>query len=263
MVSLSPQHIRENFRSKSTEELLEIWETNDRDTWSDEVFEIVKEILAERKEDLPDQRDKEPVQTAATLFGNSELDNYLVNASGTSFLTMNILALFGSVIFGWLIAVVYNSLGKGKFGWNFVLLLMMFTVAGSRLDNVFVYIGFAVYIVAWVHVNILFFRYRKLGKQRLAEIDKQGGLDTNTIMEKGLILDKVMRDKQSSLEVLRTAYGRQDGNPVLLVASAQRLIKSTHYHEALDFLNRVPTDNIDKPLLQKVNRGLKIINKKM
>lgn len=43
------EQIRENIKSKSTEELLKIWKENDREQYSEEAFEAVKQILEERK----------------------------------------------------------------------------------------------------------------------------------------------------------------------------------------------------------------------
>jgi hypothetical protein len=40
---------------KETTELLEIWQNNNRFEWSDEAFEVIKEILEERGVEVPDQ----------------------------------------------------------------------------------------------------------------------------------------------------------------------------------------------------------------
>jgi hypothetical protein len=42
---------------KETDELLEIWRNNDRYEWSDDAFDVVKEILNERDVDIPEQGD--------------------------------------------------------------------------------------------------------------------------------------------------------------------------------------------------------------
>jgi hypothetical protein len=41
---------------KSTEELLEIWKTNDRSVWSDAGFKAIKKILIERQGSVPPQQ---------------------------------------------------------------------------------------------------------------------------------------------------------------------------------------------------------------
>ena len=49
--------IYNNFDSKETDELLEIWKTNDHVEWSDLAFEILEEILMKRIGELPVQND--------------------------------------------------------------------------------------------------------------------------------------------------------------------------------------------------------------
>lgn len=49
------ESIRVNLREKSTEELLEIWKKNNREEWSDEAFEAIKELLVERGDKPPSQ----------------------------------------------------------------------------------------------------------------------------------------------------------------------------------------------------------------
>ncbi len=40
---------------KETEELLKIWQSNDRFEWSDEAFDVINEILKERGAEIPEQ----------------------------------------------------------------------------------------------------------------------------------------------------------------------------------------------------------------
>ncbi len=40
---------------KSTEELLQIWVTHDTDEWSEDAFQVVKQILSERNAPIPEQ----------------------------------------------------------------------------------------------------------------------------------------------------------------------------------------------------------------
>ena len=51
--------IYSNMNLKETDELLEIWQTNDRDEWSDLAFDVVRQILLSRISELPEQ--DEPV----------------------------------------------------------------------------------------------------------------------------------------------------------------------------------------------------------
>ena len=53
------KQIRENFDLKETDEIVEIWTTNDRVEWSETAFDIMKEILEQRLGEIPPQN--EPV----------------------------------------------------------------------------------------------------------------------------------------------------------------------------------------------------------
>lgn len=53
------QQIHDRMNLKETDELLEIWQTNNRAEWSDEAFDVIKSILQERGEVIPEQN--EPV----------------------------------------------------------------------------------------------------------------------------------------------------------------------------------------------------------
>ncbi len=53
------QQIYSNLDLKETDELLEIWKTNDRVEWAEEAFQAIKEILAKRAVEIHEQ--SEPV----------------------------------------------------------------------------------------------------------------------------------------------------------------------------------------------------------
>src|SRR5512139_582545 len=77
MSSLREQ-IHNNMNLKETEELLELWRNNDRAEWSQEAFEIIKEILKERGVEIPEQNEpiyehKEKDQQAEDDFSAQEL----------------------------------------------------------------------------------------------------------------------------------------------------------------------------------------------
>jgi len=49
------EQIRKNLLTQKTEELLEIWQTEDTDKWDESIFEMIKEILLDRLGHLPAQ----------------------------------------------------------------------------------------------------------------------------------------------------------------------------------------------------------------
>ena len=54
-----------NFSQHDTGDLLEIWRTNDRYEWSEQTFDVIREILQERHVELPQQ--SKPVYTEHKL----------------------------------------------------------------------------------------------------------------------------------------------------------------------------------------------------
>ena len=56
---MSSDDLRESiygqFSQKTTDELIEIWQANDRVEWSETTFDVIREILQERQVELPAQ----------------------------------------------------------------------------------------------------------------------------------------------------------------------------------------------------------------
>ena len=50
------KQLQERLEEKDTEELLAIWVENDKDKWREEAFQAIRELLRQRKVDLPTQR---------------------------------------------------------------------------------------------------------------------------------------------------------------------------------------------------------------
>jgi hypothetical protein len=50
------EQIKENIDKESTDELLRIWIENDRKEWTDETFDVVKQVLIQRGEKIPEQK---------------------------------------------------------------------------------------------------------------------------------------------------------------------------------------------------------------
>lgn len=51
------EQIYANLNIKETEDLLEIWQTNNHNEWSDDAFTAIKKILVERGLEIPEQRE--------------------------------------------------------------------------------------------------------------------------------------------------------------------------------------------------------------
>jgi hypothetical protein len=55
MSTVLHQQIYQNMNLRETDDLLAIWQRNDREEWSDEAMQIVKDILTERGVEIPEQ----------------------------------------------------------------------------------------------------------------------------------------------------------------------------------------------------------------
>lgn len=65
---------------RETEDLLEIWQTNDHEEWSDTAFEVIKEILIKRLGEIPPQEIPGDEQEEGESFQDDELDEWEAKA---------------------------------------------------------------------------------------------------------------------------------------------------------------------------------------
>lgn len=85
MSSNLKEQIYRNMNLKDTEELLEIWRENDRVEWSDTAFEVVKEILVERIDEIPNQNPpineytEEEKESKSEDYGFTELELKIID----------------------------------------------------------------------------------------------------------------------------------------------------------------------------------------
>lgn len=86
---------------KTTEELEEIWRSNDRTQWSDAAFEAVRETLLERGNALPEQA--EPIMAVVRAPGWQDIAMHWLRAHAKAILlslsVLLVVAVIGSVLF--------------------------------------------------------------------------------------------------------------------------------------------------------------------
>ena len=156
-----------------------------------------------------------------------DLRNYILKAQGISRNEINSMALIGIFIFGWLIADVLNCLGKSIFGGvcNILLYLLISLTRISSVANepalrLSVQLGWliyiAIYVGAWIYANGSLSHYQSAARQRIAEIESQGEVGIDMVLEKGLLLYKVFQEKQAAVDVLCRALPMSDGDAQFL-----------------------------------------------
>jgi hypothetical protein len=100
------QQIRRKLEERDTEDLITIWQKNDRDEWTPEAFVAIREILISRTGKIPEQTGRLPTdqQTAANEEISEEADTYydkqnmLRIASYAKNLAVLVAILFGLIL---------------------------------------------------------------------------------------------------------------------------------------------------------------------
>jgi hypothetical protein len=148
------KQIHDNLNLKETDELLEIWKTNDRAEWSDTAFDVMKELLEQRLSEIPPQN--EPVlehieqETIDDYDENLHLDTFTDPDNAPVFykprevlwanLWLNRVAIASVAItilvsipeFGRMQRIVLSYF-RGNMEWNFVSWLIAFIVGGLAI----------------------------------------------------------------------------------------------------------------------------------
>ena len=110
-------------RLRPTKELVEIWTKNNRAEWTETTFEVIRDILSERLETIPDQ---EPPSHQRTDLWNEDMKNFL---HSTWFLTdgLGLLFLLITLLGAWIISLVFG--GNAPFLYYNILLILTVPIA--------------------------------------------------------------------------------------------------------------------------------------
>ncbi len=85
--------IRRQLETRDTEDLLEIWQKNDRDEWTPEAFDAIQGILTARNVSLPQQETDDLPEEADTYHDSQRLVRISSVARGISWLAIVLLGL--------------------------------------------------------------------------------------------------------------------------------------------------------------------------
>ncbi|MBC8236587.1 tetratricopeptide repeat protein [bacterium] len=117
------------------------------------------------------------------------------------------------------------------------------------------------YIGSWAYANVVFSRYRKLAKQRIADSEKESSPTTNDILEKGVLLLMLAR-KPQALAALKSVLEMEGGDAFLWNLGGLALSNMKMYPEALTALDKATKASPDDRLLKKIKRNRKLPQKK-
>ena len=200
------------------------------------------------------------------MFGkNKEIYKYVVNARGISRPVLNIVAFIGFFIHNWIIGVVFYCLGRVKLGLAYSLSIacLYFTIAltDSTWENNFSVFLLILYIISWIHANVILSRYQSIARQRIAEIDGQVNCDINALLEKAVLLHRILRRGPQAVEILLDALHLPGGDPLLLYCAGVTLRENQFHRKASEFYDRALQSAEDESLMRKIEHD-RVLNER-
>ncbi len=198
--------------------------------------------------------------------GERDLEVYILRANGVrSRVAMNITIAIGVFIFGWLIAAVFENLGKSVRGWLYFAGAILFAGLSQLQDFSFLWLaGLLIYIIGWVDANRVLSRIERVGAAFYKHLQSLGSLDADGLLQKGLLEYKLMREQEKGLRTLKAALDSGGGNAELLSAAGRALEKEGQYADAFHFYRRaLPGLADNRRLHRKVTRSLKRLRRRL
>jgi len=254
------KEIATKMEERGTEELVKILKDNNKEEWSEEAFEAIRRILVSKGENLPEQSGRR--SSAKGLAEGSELRG-VVLGGGISRKALNIMAITGLFIFGWLITIAFDLLGKGKQGWGYFKVLLAALIIGRFFAPPVGILAVIIYITACIHANLLLSRYKSLARERIAEIGNQGEINIDTEIEKGLLFYRVIGNRETGISFCRKALQMQGGDPFLLNLAGVIMSHYKQYKEAGEFFDRVLASTKDEAMIKQARENHNYVNKKI
>jgi tetratricopeptide (TPR) repeat protein len=191
-----------------------------------------------------------------------DLNNYLLKGRGITRSSLNIMFVVCLFIFPWLILIVYYRLGRTLEGWAYSVPYMLLSLAAQSVPALAI-IALIIHVTAWVHANKVLTDYLIEAQLRLDELDEQQDDQTDALLEKGVILNKVFCDHKQAMDILNNALSKEDGNVYLLNQAGLVMAEQKMYKEAAVFFNRAYPLTNDLLLVKRLNKNLKRIGKKL
>lgn len=194
---------------------------------------------------------------------DEDLRHYVYDAQGIGRVGLNVMSGIGIFIFGWLLALAFGQLGKGKTGWVYVAPVIILLIAGRNTDSPVVVLAPILYLIGWVHANLVLSGYKRSAKQRLIAIEDRAEYETDAALEKGILLNKVLRQPEVAVAILCKAATLPGGDPALLNLAGVQLNSMGRYSEAAVLFQRVVDGAADSELIKLATANLKAAQKKL
>lgn len=197
--------------------------------------------------------------------GSQELQNYVYNARGLGRKQLNIMCLIGLFIFGWLLSVAFDLLGKSNRGWLYFVPLVLFINLSLLADPSLWGVTAFIYMSGWIEANRVLSRYQASARDRIEEIDRLSGdqLTIDPLIEKGILQQKVLGNSEAAESTFVKVLQMPGGNGQLLNLAGVVLFNNKRYIEAKQFFSRALSSVADDALMQQIKQNLTAVEKKL
>lgn len=145
---------------------------------------------------------------------DEDLDAYLLTSRGMSRLELNAVCLIGLFACGWLLIVVFARLRRTTLGFLYFVPVFVLSVAGAQAFPWCLIPAVALYLLAWVHANVLLSGFRTAARERIAVLDRirdEAG-SADDFLERGLLAAKVLRDRDEATRDFAAALALPGGD---------------------------------------------------
>lgn len=171
---------------------------------------------------------------------DEELEEYLLTSPGTSRLALNAVCLLGAFVCGWLIVVVFARLRRTALGFLYAVPMFGLFVAGAQSIPVCLILALAIYLMAWIHANVLLSRYQAAARERIALLDRvrDESRVADDLLERGLLEAKVLRDRGRATSDFAGALALPGGDARLCNLSGLEALRAGHRELARSLFDR-------------------------
>lgn len=105
------------------------------------------------------------VQSTVNRHNPETIATYINNKTGITRTSLNIRALIGLFIFGWLMKMNYDDLGEKGFGWALLISLSIVLAVSRQIKPMFFVVGLVIYLAAWIHTNMLLTEKQRIARE--------------------------------------------------------------------------------------------------
>ncbi len=195
---------------------------------------------------------------------NQELNDYVFKAQGIGRTGLNIMCFIGIFIFGWLLAIVFDMLGKKGKGWFYIVPIIGCLVISQQAGSEVGILAPIIYIIGWIHANVVLSGYQSSARNRIVQIDQLSGIriPIDEALEKGVLQSKVLGDREAGAATLVQAFQMTGGDSQLLNIAGVQMFAAKRYAEAKGFFDRAMLGTTDAVLIKQIKRNQANVAKK-